>query len=205
MKFRHFLSFILFSGLLFFSFSTTTAGKTRLTATRVGGQYQGEYLKSVMVVAMVNKMENRKIVEDVFAKKFQSYGIKSISSGEIIPDGDKLEKDFIKAEAERLGYEFLLVTHLIKIDKKTEQISIPMTGSGVLVGGIYLPGDRYDMPTMGMKQTRVKLDNRLYEVETEKLIWSSASESIDPKSAKEIAEQLIGLVMKSLRQNKLIK
>ena len=86
------------------------------------------------------------------------------------------------------------------IEEKTEEIAIPVGGRG-----INLPGNRYDMPTLGIKETRVRLESRVYEFKSERLIWSTISESIDPKSTEEIVRQLSGKVVKSLRKNKVLK
>ena len=119
---------------------------------------------------------------------------------EIIPEGNKLERGLLKAEAEKLGIENGFIIRVIDIKEKEEEISIPMGGPG-----IHLPSHRYDMPTLGIKQTRVKLDSRLYEFKTEKMIWSAVSESLDPKSTEEIVDQLSKKVMKSLKKGNLIK
>ena len=71
---------------------------------------------------------------------------------EAVPKGRKLEKRLLKAEAEKLGIQFLFVIRLLRIEEKTEEIAIPVGGMG-----INRPGNRYDMPTLGIKETRVRL------------------------------------------------
>ncbi len=51
----------------------------------------------------------------------------------------------------------------------------------------------------------VRLESNLYETKTEKLIWSASSETIDPKSVNELIESLCKKVLKSLKDNNLIK
>ena len=194
-----FLSLIL-SGIPLFFFSHATAGKTKLTSTQFDDSYKGRQLKSVMIVAMAKKPENRKTFEETFAKEFQSRGVKVLSSMGIVPQGMEPGKNLLKAEAEKQGIQHLLVIELVGIKEKKEEISNPLNGPGIT-----LPSHRYNMPKLGMKETRVKLKSRLYEFKTENIIWSAVSESINPKSTKEIVEQLSGKVMKNLKENNLLK
>jgi hypothetical protein len=60
-------------------------------------------------------------------------------------------------------------------------------------------------PGYNVTHKYVRLENNLYEIKTETLIWSSASETINPESANEVIESLCKAVMKSLRANGLIK
>jgi len=190
----------LFMGMLFFHFSYATAGKTKLTSSKFDTRYNGGQLKSVMVVALAKKPQNRKIFEDTFAKEFQNHGVKVVPSMEFVPKGKKLEKSLLKTEAEKLGIQFLFVIRLLGIEEKTEEIAVPVGGLG-----INLPGNRYNMPTLGIKETRVRLESRLYEFKSERLIWSGTSESLDPKSTEEIVRQLSRKVIKNLRKNKMLK
>ncbi len=199
MKRSLFLAF-LFTGMLVFHFSYATAGKTKLTSSKFDTSYKGGQLKSVMIVALAKKPQNRKIFEDTFAKEFQSRGVKAVPSMEAVPKGRKLEKRLLKDEAEKLGIQFLFVIRLLGIEEKTEEIAVPVGGMG-----INLPGNRYNMPTLGIKETRVRLESRIYEFKSERLIWSTISESIDPKSTEEIVRQLSRKVVKSLRKNKVLK
>ncbi|MFC1823587.1 hypothetical protein ACFL9T_12830 [Thermodesulfobacteriota bacterium] len=191
---------LLFAGMLFFHLSYATAGRTKLTSSKFDSSYKGGHLKSVMIVAMAKKTGNRKIFEDTFVKEFQSHDVKAVSSMGVVPQGKESDKNILKAEAEKLGIEHLLVIQLVDIKEKKEEISIPLSGPGIT-----LPSHRYNMPTLGIKETRVKLESRLYEFKTEKRIWSAASESVDPKSTKEIVEQLSGKVMKSLKKSNLLE
>jgi hypothetical protein len=54
-------------------------------------------------------------------------------------------------------------------------------------------------------KTDVRLKSNLYETSTEKLIWSVSSETIDAHTVDELVESLSKVVMKNLRQDKLIK
>ncbi|MBW1803416.1 MAG: hypothetical protein JRJ85_22130, partial [Deltaproteobacteria bacterium] len=114
-----------------------------------------------------------------------------------------ISKEVIKGKAVEKGVETIFVTRLKDIKEQTERIPVPITGSGRT--GIYIPGDRYNLPEMEMKQTRVILESRLYEVETEKLIWSADSDIFDPKSAEGVVQSLSRTITENLKDQKLLK
>jgi len=193
------LCFFISFGMLFHC-PSVTAGSTKLISTGFDKTYESGPMESVMIVALARKPQSRKIFEETFAEAFQKYGAKTVISLDVIPQGEKVEKGLLKTQAEKLGTKYLFVVRLLGIKEKTEEVAIPIGRPG-----INLPGSRYDMPSLGIKETRVKLESHLYEVKTEKLIWSAVSESLDPKSTEEIANQLSGKVMKSLKGKKLLK
>ena len=116
----------------------------------------------------------------------------------------RISKDMIKGKAEEKGIETIFVTRLKGIKEETERIPVPITGSEGRTG-IYIPGDRYDLPEMEMKQTRVTLESLLYEVKTEKMIWSATSEIFDPKSAEGVVQSLSRTITENLKDQKLLK
>jgi len=50
-----------------------------------------------------------------------------------------------------------------------------------------------------------RLNTNLYNRETEKLIWTASSEIVDPKSVKDVVGTLSNLLVRDLRDKKLIK
>jgi hypothetical protein len=167
--------------------------------------FKGRYVKSVMVIGVSDDMKKRKIFEDTFVREFKSQaGIQAYSSASLIAPDLKIDKAVIKSKAEEMGIETVLVTRLIGIKQETETIPIPITGSGGQTG-IYIPSDRFDAPDMEIKKTRVTLESSLYEVKTEKLIWSATSEIFDPESTEDAVKSLSKDVMKNLRDNKLLR
>ena len=194
-------------GVLFLIFSCATPSKTQLTSTQVDDQYKGGYLKSVLVVGVTPNQKSRKIFEDAFVNQYKNHGVKAVSSLFAISPLKKLDKANVKEAAKRLGMAHIFVTHVMGVKEKAEEIPLAITGSGR--SGIYIPSGGYNMPDLQVKDTRVKLKNRLFELKTENLIWSAVSESFssgfDTAAVGDIIDPLAEKVMKSLQENKLLK
>jgi len=190
-------------------FILTSCATTELTKVYTDSAYSGGPIESVMVVGVSKKAKNRKMFEQFFTNQFKSNGIKAVSSAAVIPGDNDPNKDKIKGAAIEQGMGSVLVTHLVGVEKdETHHAdSFTATPDSHLVFGTYYTGTyRYEYrPGYTEQNTKVKLESNLYETKTEKLIWSATSESINPESVNKVIEELCKEVMKSLRQNNLIK
>jgi hypothetical protein len=68
----------LIMGLFFLS----SCGGTKLSNPWINSAYEGHYLKNVLVVAISDQVDKRKL-ESTFAKHFQEHGIKAVSLASI--------------------------------------------------------------------------------------------------------------------------
>lgn len=192
------------------SFVLASCAPTKLTGVWKDAAYTGGSLKSVMVVGVVENPRNRRMFEQFFVEQFKNNGVEAFSSSDVILLGKELNKDAVKSAAEKLGADAVLVTHLKAVEEKEEYMppvytNIPDPYNQNLgrhysrvYGYVHEPG-------YYVTHKYVRLENNLYEIKTEKLIWSSSSETINPESANEVIESLGKVVMKSLRDNGLIK
>jgi hypothetical protein len=203
---------VLLGGVAIFFFFLTSCASTKLTSVWHDAKYDGS-LHNVMVVGVSDDGKKRKVFEDVFVEAFKKNGIKAISSLDVIPSREALDKDTIKGAALEHGIEAILVTHLIRAGMQTEH-GPPPTGAPTRrhYGQHSQFGTYYGMVSMHRnmadysdRKMRVSLQNNLYDTDTEKLIWAATSESVEPKTVREIVEQLTGPVMKDLRANGLIQ
>lgn len=184
-------------------FVLASCAPTKLTGVWKNKAYTGGSLKSVMVVGVVKNPRNRRLFEQFFAEQFKNNGVEAFSSSDVILAGKELNKDTIKSLAEKLGADAVLVTHLEAVEEKGEYIPDAYKQNlgrhySRVYGHVHEPG-------YYVTHQYVRLENNLYEIKTEKLIWSSSSETINPESANEVIESLCKVVMKSLRDNGLIK
>ncbi len=185
------------------SFILTSCATTKLTGVYKDSTYTGGSLSSVLVVGVAENLRNRKMFEQFFAEQFKNNGVEAFSSADVIPSDKKLDKNTIKNLAEKLGADAVLVTHLEAVEEKGEYIPDAYNQNlGRHYSRVY--GHVHD-PGYYVTHQYVRLENNLYEIKTEKLIWSSSSETINPESANEVIESLCKVVMKNLRANGLIK
>jgi hypothetical protein len=203
--------------VLLLLFSVTACTPTKLVDARKDPSYTGGPLKSVMVLDIAESPSSRKLFEETFSKEFRAEGVEAITSLGAIPGDVKLDKDnldshkeIIKAAASKQGVQAILITHLVGVEEK-QQYHPPMYDPFVSTAGsdfnalIYGAYHATYTPEFYSQHQLVRLESNLYEVETEKLIWTAASETVDPKSVNEIINTLCKAVMKDFRKNGLIR
>ncbi len=194
---------LLLSSLLFFSCATTS-----LTTTWYDPSYAGnDKLQDVLVIAISEEETPRRLYEDGFVAKFSAAGIRGIPSYTLQTSDIEPTRPAVEAAVALAGARYVLITRHISTDTKQhyrppEAVPVfadpyyshvyryyPMAYREVY----YRPGYTYDVTT-------VTIESNLYDVATEKLIWTAQSKSIDPKMTKEYIESLIDVFAKDLQE-----
>lgn len=186
------------------------SSSTKLTSVWMDTDYRGGYLKSVMVLGVSADRETRQLFEDRFVRRLEDNGVMAFSSAAVIPPGEELNSQYIVAEAKKHGANAILVTHLTGIEEKPVYHP-PMAYASAhpyynrfpgyyrgVYGNVHSPG-YYTI------HTDVKLETNVYDVKTEDLIWSAASKTFNPDSAKELSRSLSKQVLKNMRLHGLVE
>ncbi len=183
---------------------------TRLTEAWVDSSYTGGPLESVLVIGLSDNVRRRGLFEEALASKFDSRGVSAVASLGVAPNKADLEKASIKKKVQELGIKSVIVTRVLGVDKEKYYVPgepySPHYGyyrgfSGYYdraYGAAYSPGywEEYEI---------VRLETNLYEVATEKLIWSAASETIDPQSIEKVVQTLSEQITDDLAKRGLLK
>ncbi len=196
--------------LLFSLFLLASCVSTKLTSSWQDAEYQGSVVDNVLVVGISDNLENRKLFEDALVKELQKNGVVAIASADAISAEKELDKDTIKAEAARLGMGAVMVTHVNSVAAESVYEPPPTGRAPYAYYGQLdtdLPAISQDIyrPGAYRSETLARLSTNLYDRETEKLIWTASSETVDPKSVKDVVGPLSKLLVKDLRDKKLIK
>lgn len=190
----------IFSAVLIFG-----CGGTRLIKTQADETRRGTPVTDILVIVIADKKETREYFERKFVDQLTAAGVEAVSSVEAIPMPRdlKLEKEVILKAVEANGNDAVIITHLTGLDK-----SESFSRSGRSYGGYYgYYGHVYDyVHDTGRYSGHVdvRLATNLYDVKTEKLLWSGESETKDVKSTRKLIDDLLALVIKDLQKNELL-
>ena len=99
-------------GLFFLS----SCGGTKLSNPWINSAYEGRYLKNVLVVAISDQFEKKKL-EGAFAKHFQEHGVKAVSLASITEKKELTSAD-VKAEAARLSMDAIFTVRSCQYQRK---------------------------------------------------------------------------------------
>ena len=179
---------------------------TQLTHTWVDKQRQGKPVSSVMVIAVTKEEGVRRSFEDKFVEKFNERGIDAISSADDIqiPPDKKLTKNHILNALQKHKNDAVIITQLKTVEKK--QTYVPPRRS---VGGYYgYYGNAYSMavePGYYRDDTYILLETNLYDVATEKLIWSGTSKTWNPSSTNNLIDGVITAILNDMQKMQLLE
>jgi hypothetical protein len=147
-------------------------------------------VQTVFIMVMAQNQANRNIIETDLAKAAESRGLKVYKSSEIFaPNFQRNElpdKQVIIDKVKQLGCDIILSSHLV--DKQSETRYVPGTTSYAPYGGYgYGWGGYhgsmvgyYNNPGYYTTDKTYFMETNIFDVQTEKLIYSAQSEAYNP-------------------------
>ena len=199
-----FIAIVAFTFLLL-SFCSTT----QTTNTWVDQSYRGSPVSDVLVIAVSKDGNLRRSFENKFVQKLKATGVRAVPSAAEMPLDQKMEKEAVLAIVKKLGVDSVLVTHLVSVKEK--DVSTPAAeyrpADDYHRGQAEFYQDVYDysrQPQYYPTRVKVRLESKLYDVKTEKPIWSAQSKTLDPQSTMELFDAAIEAFVRNLKENKLL-
>lgn len=184
-----------------------SCASSRITSSWKDDQYSGGPIDRVLVMGISDETHNRRIFEDVFIKEFNSIGVEALASYTIFPGDREIKAAEIKAAARERDIDKVLITHLVDVEKKEvyhPPVSTP--AYAYTYGNYYHRIYHYThQPGYTTQHEYVKLETGLYDADTEKLIWSAATETVDPDNLAEAVMGLSAVIFKNLRESGLLQ
>jgi hypothetical protein len=194
-------------GYLFsFIFLIISCAGTELTQKQVDEAYKGKPVSNILVIAITGNEDSRRSFERKFVAQLKSAGVEAISSEEAIPMPADLElkKEAIIKAVNQFKNDAVIITHLIsKEEKEALSRSDAVQSYYGFYHSRYMGSYAHDPGYSSTKKT-VLLETNLYDVKTEKLIWSGQSKTISRDSKDQIINDVIKVVINELQKNKLI-
>lgn len=190
---------------VFSSVLIIACGGTKLTTKQVDESRRGKPVSDILVIAITYKEELRHSFEDKFVAQLKTAGIEAVSSADVIPISEKqqLEKDAILKAVNEFENDAVIITHMVGVEEKEIVTRYPSRGRGYYGHYLWAYGNTYE-PGYSSTRITVRLATNLYDVKTEKLIWSGESETLRPDSINQTIDDVIKVVIKELQKNKLL-
>jgi len=184
-----------------------SCASSRVTSTWKDSNYSGGPIDRVLVMGISDETHPRRIFEDVFVKEFNAVGVEALASYSIFPEDREFDAAEIKAAARDRNIGKVLMTHLVGVEKK--EVYHPPVSTPAYT---YTYGNYYHsvytythQPGYITEHEYVKLESGLYDADTEKLIWSAATETVDPDNVAKAVRGLSQVIFKHLRESGLLR
>jgi len=161
--------------------------------------YQGSPLKKVLIIGVAKKPEIRRYFEEIFAQQLKNRGVDALPSNIVLPESGMLKKETIITKVNELKIDSVLVTKLVDVKDVGTYETSPTYVSGGGYYGYY--SQSYQTVSLGRN---VVLITRIFDANSEKLIWSALSETVLEGSPESVIDSFIPAIMKQLEEGKLI-
>jgi len=197
--------FIIFlTGILLSGCSTN-----RLLSSWNDETYEQSSIAPILVLGVTKNNETkRRIYEDTFVDSLNGVQTKAIASYTLNKHPIEPTEKALRAVIKKTKAKTILITHLVSDTEKA--FFVP---SSVIIGTnsydrlySYFPFIHNSVASSGsfVSTSKVILETSLYDVKTEKLIWTARTESIDPVMTRKYYQQLIDLFLQDLSSKNML-
>lgn len=186
-------------------FLLISCGGTWLTHSEVDEAYKGKPVSDILVIAITGNEDARRSFEQRYVSQLEAIGVEAISSEKAIPMPADLElkKEVVLKAIEQSEIDAVLITNLLGVGE--EEVYTRGRRSYGNYYGFYRYHYNYAHdPGYSSSRTTLLLETNLFDVKTEKLIWSGQSETWSKDSKDQIVDDVIRVVIKDLQKNNLI-
>ena len=204
MKYSKF-SLLLILGSLLVACSTPTKVVNRWMEESAAGRDMGKTL----VIAITQEENSRRTLETAYANALKEYGVEVVPSYTIFQSEKDISKESVKPVVHEQGFNSVLVTLFKGVDEQTIYHAPTYT---------YTPGPYYGhmwgyyghahtavgSPGYYATYKTILLESNLYDVATEKLIWTVATETEEDRGKMEVINSKVKSVMKELSRQDLL-
>jgi len=183
------------------------------TATRTTAQWRDQNVDRryarILVIGVSEQVILRRSFEDKLVAELQQRGVEATSSASMMPLDQKISRETVKAAIEGKGFDGVLVTHMV--GAREEQVYYPPTYYPLAIPHyrryypyyshvydyVYEPGyyDRYRV---------VRLETNLYDTDTENIVWSLQSDTVDSNAPQKVIDSVIENTIEALQAQRLI-
>ncbi len=177
----------------------TSCATTNLTSVWKDDSYTGKADK-IFIIGAAQKPGIRKIFEREFVNQLKAQGVNAIASDKYIPGDKMLDKDVIVSKIRELDVSTVLVTRLL--ERKDVVRAIP--GYYSSLHNYYRQSYESSCPPGYKCEDIAALETNLYEVKTEKLIWSAITETSVEAGTYDVIKEFIATIIKGLTKDNIL-
>ena len=156
----------------------------------------------VLAVCARKDAGTRRTVEDGLVKRIKN----STQSYTILTDEDLHDREAAKAKVKAGGFDGAVIMALVNVDRTTTYVpgqayAVPSYYNTMWGGWGYGWSTYYD-PGYVQENQYVDFNTNVYQVEQEKLLWSSRSETINPSNMASLVDEIITATVHEMQKQK---
>jgi hypothetical protein len=180
------------------------APTTELTNTWKDPAADSVQFKKVLAACMCKDPGTRRTIEDQLVKRITG----STPSYTLIPDDELHDREAARAKVRQAGFDGAVVMFLVSVDKTATYVpgqayAVPVGYGNMWGGWAYGWSTVYD-PGYVREDQLVDFNTNVYRVSDAKLIWASRSQTMNPTSVPELADEVITANVQEMQRQKVL-
>jgi len=163
--------------------------------------FKSENIHKVMIISLSKRTDVRLAVEDEFVRQWKKRGVQAVASHDALPFGTPLEKTHVAPVAKQQGFDSVLVSRLLgvqKIDPNIRNQEFDVESSSA-AGKL---DDYFDAvvasPQYAQNYQLAAVTANLYQVSTEKKVWSATTQTLVEQDLPKQIGEYVSVVLKTL-------
>ena len=184
--------------------SATCGPTTKLTAVWRTPDTIGPRFQKVLVVAQAPQASVRRTVETALVRNIP----RGVASHTLLSDADVKDPERARARIASEGFDGAVVVRLVGVDRQVNYVPGTAYWGPAPYGSLwgywaYGWGGAYDAGYMKTENV-VSLESNVYAVASDKLIWSSRSESVSPVSVDSMIDDLVAATVREMKKQRVL-
>jgi hypothetical protein len=192
---RHFALFLLLA-------ATTLSGcaTTQAVSSWRDPSYKGQLRKVVIAVAGATNLTTRRTSEDAIVARLPPGS--AVASYQVVPPGDEGNTEKVRALLQAQGFDGAVIIRIVGVEENVvvTNVAYPATPYGYWG---YSYAGYYSQPMVDVQKI-VSVEGKLYDLATEKQLWSQLTRSTDPTSRQQTAADIVDIMSTSLIEARII-
>jgi hypothetical protein len=164
--------------------------------------------RKVFVVAVLDNLTNRRLLEDSFVGTLQRHGLEAVAAYTLFGGIEPRDRELVIAKVKESGADSVLVTRVV--DRRTEAHYVSRSPSSSFTGT--WPSSygnafttTYYSPTYRVTEDYATAETNFYDAASETLAWTISSETWLNGSARTLLQDYVAAVIDAMRNDGILK
>jgi hypothetical protein len=182
---------------------TACAASTKIVNQWTSPDYTSPRFKKIMVIGVSKQPSIRRTFEDQFVTQLKAAGVEAVPSYLYIPEDGQVEESRLQAAVKQAGADAVIITRLVRIEKKTEvSPGFYQPGPFGFYGGYSAAWRGYYEPPRVYQYDVYISETSLYDMN--QLVWAGTVETTAPGDISKEIEGYVVAVIDALKSKNLL-
>jgi hypothetical protein len=203
------LSLLLASTILPACVPTTTD----IDASWRDSSFKGGAFKNVLVIVLANDPLKKRSAESTICEMIKEKGAKAATGYDVFPSSLLLNKKTLRPIVEQYGFDAIFLAEVLGREQAQKEVAPATTssttinntgGSSLFAGNSVTRTITYSSPATVINYENVYIDNKLYDVKSEKEVWHLQTKTVNPQNFDKSLKQVTRTIVNDLSQGKFL-